>query len=167
MILQTFISASSLNLFLSLADLKSKSSFLIPLWSYYFCKINASFISTNLYSIFSTMYIKLFLATLSNLEALLTIHLTQEGILTYFFICLYVLFLKATEYKLTLYACQWNMLQENAFFASWKHKRKQCKIFRKKNLRIMKSSWGFELISWKCIQQTTYLHSRMQQKIHC
>lgn len=134
MILQTFISASSLNLFLSLADLKSKSSFLIPLWSYYFCKINASFISTNLYSIFSTMYIKLFLATLSNLEALLTIHLTQEGILMYFFICLYVLFLKATEYKLTLYACQWNMLQENAFFASWKHKRKQCKIFRKKKI---------------------------------
>lgn len=52
------------------------------------------------------MSIRLILATVRNLEALLTIHLTQEGILTYFFIYLYLQLLKATEYKLTLYACQ-------------------------------------------------------------
>lgn len=42
---------------------------------------------------------------------------------------------------------------------SWKHKRKQCKIFRKKILTLMKSNWGFELFSWNCTQQTTYLQN--------
>lgn len=101
----TFILLSGLNLFLSLADFKNRLSYLISLLNSSFCKVYAFLIWTDLHLIFNTMYIRLFLLILSNLVALLIIHFTQESILTYFFICLYLLFLKATEYKLTLYAC--------------------------------------------------------------
>lgn len=56
-----FLPTSGLNLFLSLADFKNKSSYLIFLLTYSFCKENALLISTDLYAILNKMYIRLFL----------------------------------------------------------------------------------------------------------